>query len=246
MGGALGLCVAVAPSGATTVDITTLGTGKGMNDTITYDNWSKGVFVGQLKIRVSDVKPPGDALFGYLEGKEIYTFCTDIFDTFGPGDDILVETLDKAPTDEPDMGTTRAALIGALYYMHWKDTDAGDTQAAAFQAAIWELAFEGDADFSGTFANSYLDASKNDAKGDGISKGFKVSSSGIYTTANTYLSEAWTAWKAGHVWSLYAAHADEFQDLILIPIPLPAPFALAGVGLLGVLAGRRKLARLVK
>ena len=69
----------------------------------------------------------------------------------------------------------------------------------------------------------------------------------VFTYAHDWMWDAWDVWKSG-LWChnmLYGADVSGMQGVI-VPIPLPAPFALAGVGLLGVLAGRRKLARLIK
>jgi hypothetical protein len=195
-----------------------------------------------------------------MEGKTLSLFCIDVFDNATDGTATVVD-LDEAPVPEGfDIGTDRANLIMCLYEEHYSDAIGNNaTQAAGFQAAIWEIAFEGgfdpDAFDSGDPDNGWGDSGFNTKVATGIdalsTQGFKLTGGNentIAAKAAEYAQDAWDRWYggAGDWWQLYAAGADNFQDLVIIPIPLPAPIALAGVGLLGVLAGRRKLARLVK
>ena len=264
-GGALGLCVAAAPCAGTTITFDfQSGQGVGLSCTYWYKTsggveLSSGTAAKQLVYKVTDVSGT-DSDFEYMEGKTLSLFCVDLFDRAQDGTGTVVD-LNEAPVPEGfDIGTDRANLIMALYTEHYDDAIGNDaTKAAGFQAAIWEIAFEGG--FDPTAVNSGLgdngwSSSGFDtavATGSGPSGYFGFSLTGDYQAtiaakAAEYAQDAWDRWYGGDGdwWHLYAAGADGFQDLVIIPIPLPAPIALAGIGLLGVLAGRRKLTRLVK
>ena len=261
IGGALGLCVAAAPCAGTEITFDYRpGGGVGVGTNYSY-NTSEGAIggwtrAGQIEYKVTNVEGT-DSLYEYMEGNTYYFFCTDLFDTAQDGTAKVVD-LSEAPVPENmAIGDDRANLIRSLYTEHYYDAIGNDALAAAgFQAAIWEFAFEGGFK-PGEFDSTELDNGFSDSDFDALTKtgigiehtyGFSIDTELIANKAYSYAQDAWDRWNGGEGdwWKCQAAGTDDFQDLVIIPIPLPAPIALAGVGLLGVLAGRRKLARLVK
>src|SRR5690606_15192937 len=91
--------------------------------------------------------------------------------------------------------------------------------AAAFQVALWELAF----DFQGGDSTSIdLD--------DGA---FELNSTGsVKTTANGWLGQIMANFGSGQT-HLAGLHHDHKQDQVVV-VPLPAPVAMGLAGLIGV------------
>ena len=145
------------------------------------------------------------------------------------------------------MGDVRAGLIGELFALAWgdaSDLSSGDPaqdliEAAAFQLALWEIVYEYGVDGGedGAFVPGSLDVESGDT----------------YFTGGWFLSDAldlaqyWLDMLAGDVPpppGMVGYGSPGAQDQVtMMVVPLPAPLALAGVGLLGVVFGRRRLAR---
>ena len=238
LGAGLALGAMVSPAIADDIYLDFVGVGKYTNLTI-YDSvltgGNKYVSAGQLRYKLKDA-PDGNVLY------DGYFFCTDIENPAADGW-ADVKDLAEAPADGSGaMGDDRANMVGSLYKYFYDQSDDSSTKAAAFQVAIWEIVFEDD--FDPTAAKNDYDGSKLDPT-DGAGKGdFYTSHDTVSAQADTWLQAAWVYFKDGDWWNLYSGTSDDVQDIIMIP--LPAPFALASVGLLGVLAGRRRLARLVR
>jgi hypothetical protein len=220
-------------------------------------------YVGMLRFDVQNVTDGSP--FEYLEGQYLDTFCADIYEG-GTGWRLCqIKELKDLPigTGTP-MGEDRADLIAALYEKHWGEWESGTAdqkkqKAAAFQAAMWEFGYEYYGDGSGIdwnagandFDDTGFDPGQTLDDGGVGDYGFYVYGANMNSTvldyARTWMADAWKAWKTND-WSgtpLWGADAAGAQGVI-VPIPLPAPLALASVGLLGVLAGRKRLAQLLR
>ena len=262
MGGALAVCVFSAPcfAGDTYIDInvTDKGNANYNTATITFQGDSTAnVITGQYLYKVNSVSGDLNGLFTHMVGETIYTYCVDLFDNPNGTKTLDVYDLSDAPIPDEDdfsnMGSNASSLIGVLHKKYWDSYDLGKSSAdafyaAAFQLAIWEIAYESE---NIDWSESSAGAAGYDVFDDTSGSGFKVDGSdlGWRGQAQDWIAAAYADWKNGVRWRpLYAAGSETvvYQDFILIPIPLPAPIALAGIGLIGVLAGRRRLARLVK
>jgi hypothetical protein len=188
--------------------------------------------------------------FAAVVGQNINTFCTEIGE-YAQHNNIVYDVtsdLTVMPNDDQGNGlggfgtniymtSASASLLNELFNYKYADAISGTTaEAAAFQLAVWEIVYElvdGD-DFQADHGGAnYLD-------------------NGEFTTTNIAdgteaLAESWinhilaTDNTGGTVWGF---HQDGHQDqLILFPVPVPAPVALAGVGLLGLAFGRKRLSR---
>lgn len=119
--------------------------------------------------------------------------------------------------NSPAYASTATALT-RLANTWFADSLTSATKSAAFQVALWELAFDGTADLAGG--------------------GFRFTQSGsVLAKAQAYLNQA--NWIEGGD-TLDVILRTGSQDL-MIQIPEPATLALLGVAILGlVLAGRRR------
>lgn len=252
-----GLGVVVCVSGlataaqASTIGLDFQGKGAGQNVTINYlpaadpanvpdghffqdGNTQHSVHTGQLLYEVTSVT--GDAANYFSVGNNLTLFCVDIFDRASTMTAQFVPLGDAPIPSGPDgpMGALRADLLSVLYANRHSDATSGsNTSAAAFQLAVWEIAFEPLADLNAdTFAETNLNLDDGEF--------FASNRAGTRALANEWMEEAWLAWSDGaQGLPMAAAAAQGFQDVALI-IPLPAPVWMAGMGLLAIPLLRRR------
>lgn len=160
-------------------------------------------------------------------------FCIDI------GQDIYynqtvnfgVAQLQAAPTPGTAMGTTKANLVRELWYNNYSASGLSNSNAAAFQIAIWEII--------------------NESSGNplSVSNGaFTVSANAAtLTTANNWLQALDPTGNGARANNLMALTSDTYQDYV-VAVPTPAPpgwvLVLSGAALLAVpFAGRYRKRR---
>jgi len=174
-------------------------------------------------------------------GDQFTTFCTELTQFISTGDTFTYSSV--AVADMPTvgqlgapMGSFRAGLIQELFNNYYATAVNGTTtEAAAFQVAVWEIVYEDRVDDVGS---SLTIAAALNAGADS----FTVSSNyDAVQQANTWLDALTGNYSADD--SLIGFGSGSAQDQLLL-VPLPAPLWLAGVGLAGVVFGRRKLQRL--
>jgi hypothetical protein len=228
--------------------------------------WTKHVSCGLMHYDIAEVWEDSfndsTSNWEYLEGTSIASFCADIYQYVDNNEHTVeIMPLSQVPVDGGSpMGQSQADLIAALWHAAFHDVTGlandgwamdgwSSQEAAGMQAAIWEIAFEGGftpgaANFAGSGLNILDDT------GDAFGRyGFQIRNLSDGGKGTTFMQVAWDLWKGPYEWCHnplwgWDIEGGDYQGGI-IPIPLPAPFALASFGLLGVLAGRRKLARLV-
>ena len=197
-------------------------------------NTTAGIFTWQV------VSTNGD---DFTVGQTFQSFCVELLQNVNTGGTYDYEIVDPSVVPSPNgdldsgMSDGQAAMISSLFDQHWDDaTDGSSLNAAAFQIAVWEIIYEGE----------------NVNYGDGQAAATGLSTQdGWFTATNnngaTDLADQWLAglFNNGIAAALTGFFSETQQDQITI-VPLPAPVALAGLGLLGVALGRRRMGALVK
>ena len=180
----------------------------------------------------------------FSTGDSVRTFCTELHQFASNPMSFTDAPLEDIPNSESGMGAAKAAQMQELYGRSYSEvalgSGAGRVLRAAFQLAVWEIAYETSDTLSVDGANS----------GD---RGSTYARSG--TSRNEVFSETYdnkNAVEWANMW-LAAIDGSDFgetaqgllaagdgQDMIIM-VPLPAPAMMAGLGLLGVVVGRRRL-----
>ncbi len=182
----------------------------------------------------------------FTTGSSFHSFCVDLsqpalaaphtYEFFSNQDDTASgdHGIDDLPTPGSlSIGLAKAQAISALYQNRFLEaTTAGSLEASAFQLALWEIIFEpASGDQLGT-----LDLSS----GDGT---FRVTQGPppARSLAQSWLDEI-SAMTLGPVSDgLIGFGSSIAQDHItIIPMPMPGPMMMAGVGLLGGFLMRRR------
>lgn len=176
------------------------------------------------------------------QNDEFTSFCIELTQQvdFEDSTDYEIAALTTVPSPNGGLGAMsegQAAALSALVANFWEIASTGGrTKASAFQLAAWEIVYEGD------------DVAYGDAgdliTGLSVSDGWFQSSGheGSANLANTWLASLVNNGIAAGIVGYTSTSA---QDQIgLSVVPLPAPIAMAAVGLVGVAAiRRRRLAR---
>lgn len=207
-------CVALA--------LCTLSTQPVFADTLTQTGFTHGYIISTITSPISVTAYTG--AFKMQDGPDpLNTFeawCVDIYHELAPADYKLVDAVTRLT----------AAKVGALERLatnHLAAVSSGGTYSGAFQMAVWELAFETDSTHQlglGSFKVQSTDT-------------LAVSLAQQWLDANP--TEANT--KVAKIWAPITTGAS--QDLLVFSVPEPETWAmmLAGLGLMGFCANRRKI-----
>ena len=157
-----------------------------------------------------------------IDGQHFETYCTELTQWAGSGvfDVINVE---DAPRPGDGMGAAKAEAIYQLFNATSRGLDIDtNAKAAAFQAVLWEIVY----DYDGTEATVSTTAGKVTMTGVG---------SGLFNTYRGY------ATADGDKTPTVVAYTNEnLQDMLISVVPLPGTAAMAGIGLAGIAARRRR------
>lgn len=183
----------------------------------------------------------------YAPGAHVKSFCIELNQFVGENYDGAAVTDAPVPGDPgaPDISNIRGQLISELFGRHRAEALSTEgslperrSRAAAFALALWELTHEGsNSDDGQLVSGDMLDVTEGDFSAVQLN-----GNSNALTMANAWL--AGLQGGAGINENLYAWVNSENQDQMVF-IPLPAPLALAAVGVVGMALSRRRLQRLI-
>ena len=194
-------------------------------------------FLGGLKA-TADLDTPRNGNFsageftGLWNGNSFSAMCVDVMRTLNLG---TTYTNFTAMTPAAyGFTTTQVGLFNRLYTNYYGASRASNVNAAAFQLATWEITYDGDSALN-LAANTFTLGSTGNAA--------------AVTLAGTWLATL-AAQNTGN-WSFTVldsatVHGGQSatQDLLVaIPVPEPSTYALllAGLGMVGFIARRRRL-----
>lgn len=192
----------------------------------------------------------GTTASGFSVGQSVKTFCTQLNENISGGQTVTYGMVgtnlvpDNPPASPGNMGYTKAKVMHHLYANYYQTAiTGGATQAAAFQILVWEISHEAIA--AGATALSYLnslDVVANTGQ-------FYVTNQGGPTGARTLAASWLTALKADAAangfdpFSVNGLTNPALQDQLIVVVPVPAPALLAGLGLIGAVAVRRRMTK---
>ncbi len=212
------------------------GTGKGSNVKIIFNGNSFNAFSGQLQHTIS-----GAAGLNSVINGDRRTFCIDLSQHVSRNTNTyeIVDIVAEVGGISPAFAGVRGAAISGIYNTYGTTAIGGTRStsndfAAAFQMAVWELAY----DFTGVASSISLTGGvARFKKTDGTAL-----SSGILTQFNTIISAIGNGPIAA---GLVALRSGNYQDqLVYVPgtlIPSAGSAAMAALG--GLMIARRRRGR---
>jgi hypothetical protein len=221
---ALSVCASVAGlASARPIAVDFRGTALGKSASVSFYSGdsaaftSRNLFVGQLVHRLGSG----------AGAKDFITYCIDLTQTAGDGTFNLVGLREApvttpVPSDKWEIGEDQADALNALYNAHFASVDT-NAEAAAFQAAVWEIVFDWASVDNNTFA----------LNGGTVRVHNNISA----TTFNTFVNAARAR---GDTTSVLGALTSEGRQDQLVVIPLPTAGLMATAGMLALGARRRR------
>lgn len=216
---------------AETVDVRFTGIGQGRSVKINLDGNRQNVFAGQLKHQLSN--GTGDA--ATLQG-EYVTFCNDLVQHVTSSTrtyDIMdIEDMPVAYGHAPMGAGAQQAIYDIYGYANRAQLgpNADRDLAAAFQIAVWEIAF----DYDDAQGAASLDTDDGHLKVTSTSGG-SLTSAILANLDNLFGAVGSGASQGG----LIGIGHPDYQDQMVV-VPLPAPVLLGSAGLLGIVAIKRR------
>ena len=181
-------------------------------------------------------------------GREVTTYCIQLFQGASIGETYTYSQttdLNTVPGEETAPGPMSEVKVGMVedLYARFMDLRTGKladtaltsdydyaTASAAFQLVLWEISHE---DLTGTT----LDEARDQLSMDMGAFRAAEASSATQLIISALGQDGWESTD-----NLVGLHSDTAQDQLMV-VPLPAPVVLAGIGLIGVAAVRRKRTR---
>jgi hypothetical protein len=192
----------------------------------------------------------GEFLWTNQFGRELTAFCVQVFEGVpAVGTEICFDavSLTELPEQPPFPGPMSATQSGLMQDMYSRFIDsntgkvaassglggfAANVAAAAFQTMVWEISHENISEDSLAAGLADLDVSVG---------AFRAMADGDLASAiATILAELGEGGFRSNP-NVFGLTNDDWQDQLVV-IPVPAPVLLAGLGLLGAVALRRRMA----
>jgi len=189
----------------------------------------------------------GNITAGQLEftvfGKTYLNYCVQLFEGLpqGVNADWCVTDVASVPDAPPapgPMGALIASLVQDLYArFHQSVQDSIDSvQTAAFQVAIWELTHE-----NFTANATVADVLDEISLENGAFQQHKNAANQlVFDAANAMLAQLADGGLKSLGVNLFGLTHETYQDQLVV-VPIPAPVLMAGLGLLGAVALRRRM-----
>lgn len=217
---------ALVLSSAAHADLVTVlctGTGAGRNVSVTHGTTTANVFAGQLRLTLTN--STGQNVNGLWT-----SFCTELsqfIQVNGAAQTYQVLPVSDLPIPGAGMGSTRANAVARMF------ASAAGTQygtnadlAAAFQIAVWEITM----DFDGTASS--IDIGAGTFKGNSLTTAIQSNLTALFAAASNLSGAQSTVLGIGN---------STFQDQLLdVSTFIPAPGAVALLGLAGLVGARRR------
>lgn len=172
-------------------------------------------------------------------GKSYSTYCTQLNEYISFGQTVTytetaIENVPDAPGSPGPMGSLKATLLRDLYARHYAAVKSSSSAQlhAAFQVAIWEITHENlnAANAAGALAQLNV--------GTGAMQ-INAANAGVFAAAQSLLAGLGVDGFRSFGGLLGLSHLTAQDQLLVVPIPMPA--ALAALGLLGVGVLRRRM-----
>jgi hypothetical protein len=206
---------ATARSDQVAATFDTVNPGEVVSITSGGTTWN-GVWAGEY-----DFRNASGVLNGYLRG-----FCIDINQDIYWNQTVTfdVASLKDAPVPGPSMGPLRARLIRELWANDFNRIGTSNSNAAAFQLAVWEIINETKTNADGTLALGLNGGTFTATDSDGAT----------ITTANTWLSQLDLHGSGTQDGSLIALTNSQYQDYVM-SVPAPPGLVLGSAGAVSLL-----------
>lgn len=205
------------------------------NLALTFVNVSPGVSIQYSTNGGANWSGTTAGVFNWQGGYK--TFCTQLGEYISGGQTVnyTCVTPDQVPDAPPgNMGVARAQVLQTLYALKYNAGMLADaTKAAAFQSIVWEISHDStlnNTSFATVAAGLSLTAGS-----------FQTDLTGARTLAQTWIGDIQAAGFMAFT-DLVGLTDPSYQDQLIV-VPLPAPALLAGLGLLGAVAVRRRVAK---
>ena len=194
----------------------------------------------------------GERLWTNQYGADVVTYCIQLYESIAIGHTYVYDvesdltTVPETPPYPGPMNATQAGLMGDLYARfidpetgHLRsDTDltnsfSANSAAAGFQLAVWEITHESVTDGTLASAKSELSLGLGAFRADSPDEG-----SGGHAASMIFSLLGNGGWENSDG-KLFGLSSQTAQDQLMI-VPLPVSSILAGLGLLGAFALRRR------